>query len=139
MSKLFTLSKKERLKSKKCIETLFQTGKAFLIHPFRIIYSPHPLTLGESSTQVMVSVPKKLFRKAAQRNRIRRQVKEAYRLQQIPLQDCLRQLQCQLQIMIIYQRNEPLKYNDIFQRIGEGLEKIRKAQQKASGNTNVSF
>jgi ribonuclease P protein component len=75
----FTFPKKERLSSKKVIQELFQKGSSFTLYPFKVIYlfSDAPV---EEYPQVMFTVPKRNFKKAHDRNLIRRRCKEAYRL-----------------------------------------------------------
>lgn len=74
-----TLGKNERLKSKKKMDLLFAGGKSFAYSPIRVIWysSSEPLLF---PAQVMFSVPKKSFKKATDRNRIKRMMREAYRL-----------------------------------------------------------
>ena len=67
-------SKKEKLKSKKLIEKLFAEGRAVSVFPLRLIY----LKEGETN-KVAVSVSKRNFKKAVDRNRIKRLLREAYR------------------------------------------------------------
>ena len=69
--------KKERLKSRKLIGQLFDEGKSFKKFPLKLLYLP--LENGESN-QVTVTVPKRSFKLAVHRNRIKRQMREAYRL-----------------------------------------------------------
>jgi len=69
MNKPFSLSKTERLKSKKTIDTLFQIGEAFFVFPYKVIFRIAPTTLVEASDQgaplVMgISVPKRIFKRA---------------------------------------------------------------------------
>jgi ribonuclease P protein component len=69
MNKPFSLSKTERLKSKKTIDTLFRTGEAFFVFPYKVIFRIAPATLVEASDQgaplVMgISVPKRIFKRA---------------------------------------------------------------------------
>ena len=70
-------SKKERLHSKKLIKELFDKGSSFFLYPFKVIYLDGP---GTSDNQLLVSVSKKKLKNAADRNHIKRRVKEAYRL-----------------------------------------------------------
>lgn len=75
----FTFSKKEKLKSKKLIEQLFVQGKSVAAFPLRLVYLP--IEQENAITQAGFSVPKKNFKLAVQRNRIKRQLREVYRLQ----------------------------------------------------------
>jgi len=69
----------ERLKSKKIIEELFKKGSSVYLHPFRLIYSPTQVAPTQYP-RILVSVPKRIYKKAVDRNRLRRQIKEAWRL-----------------------------------------------------------
>lgn len=75
--------KSERLSSKKVIKELFEKGSSFHLYPFKVIYLPNP-TQGSipppPSVQVLFSVPKRYHRKAVDRNKIKRRLKEAFRL-----------------------------------------------------------
>jgi len=70
---------KQRLKSKKIIEELFKNGSSVYLYPFRLIY-PTKQSGTTNYPQVLVSVPKRNFKKSVDRNRLRRQIKEAWRL-----------------------------------------------------------
>ena len=74
----FSFNKKERLKSKKQIEKLFSDGKSVTSFPLKLFYIPVEDT--EVQFKVAVSVPKRNFKKAVDRNRIKRLMREAYRL-----------------------------------------------------------
>lgn len=82
--------KRERLCSKKLIDTLFGTGgsHAMTAFPLKAVYrlvgcntetSVSGKMVAESNVQVLISVPKKYFKRAVKRNRVKRQVREAYR------------------------------------------------------------
>lgn len=75
----FTYSKKDKLKSKKLIEQLFTEGKAVTAYPLRLVYLK---TTFEDCSQLKtgVSVSKRLHKTAVARNRIKRLLREAYRL-----------------------------------------------------------
>jgi len=78
MSK-FTLSKKERLSRETYIQELFSKGSSFYLHPFKVLHLPHP-DPGSTVNEILFSVPKRQFKRAVDRNKIKRKLKEAYRL-----------------------------------------------------------
>ncbi len=75
----FTYSKKDKLKSKKLIEQLFTEGKAVTAYPLRLVYLKTEFVDG-SKLKTGVSVSKRLHKTAVSRNRIKRLLREAYRL-----------------------------------------------------------
>ncbi|WP_422106630.1 ribonuclease P protein component [Winogradskyella sp.] len=75
----FKYSKKDKLKSKKHIEQLFNDGKAVTVYPLRLIYLEAEFNDG-SIIKTGVSVSKRLHKTAVSRNRIKRLLREAYRL-----------------------------------------------------------
>ncbi|GAB2514895.1 ribonuclease P protein component [Spirosoma aerophilum] len=85
-----TFTKSERLCSKKILGELFKKGSAsvrtFYLFPFRVLYIPQPETdsVGEPPLPaIVITVPKRTFKKAVDRNQIRRRVREAYRLNKL--------------------------------------------------------
>ncbi|WP_082036013.1 ribonuclease P protein component [Pedobacter lusitanus] len=73
-------TKEERLCSRKLLDLLFKNGSSFLVYPYRVSY----LFIPEKNTfpvQVVVNVSKKRFKRAHDRNLIKRRIREAYRLQ----------------------------------------------------------
>ncbi|QIA09851.1 ribonuclease P protein component [Draconibacterium halophilum] len=75
----YSFKKEERLCSKKVIDKLFTEGESFLSFPLKVVYKvselPKPVP-----TQAGFSVSKKIFKRAVKRNRIKRLMREAYRL-----------------------------------------------------------
>ena len=101
-----TLCKAERLHSKTLIDQLFTGGvsKSFSIYPLRVVYMFVDEQNADAS--VMISVSKKRFKRAVKRNRVKRQVREAYRQNK---QELLRTLEMngkQLSVAFIYLSNE---------------------------------
>jgi len=73
----FRFPKSEKLKSTKTIERLFEEGKSFTKFPLKVIFLPQE---NKETTQATFAVPKRNFKLAITRNRIKRQLREAYRL-----------------------------------------------------------
>ncbi|MBK6382823.1 MAG: ribonuclease P protein component [Chitinophagaceae bacterium] len=122
MAKLFTLKKTERLKSRKQTEQLFREGKRFTLTPFRIYY------LFNNDKNIVLQfgagVSSKIFKKAVDRNRVKRLIREAYRLQKISLQEKLAEKNIQLNLFFIYTGNELPVYKEVFDKTGKVLEKL---------------
>ncbi len=79
-AKRYTLAKEERLSWKRYIDLLFEKGQSFVAFPLRVVYLPIPEKETSARVSFLVSVPKKKFKRAVKRNRIKRQVREAYRI-----------------------------------------------------------
>ena len=75
----FKFRKEERLSGKKLIDELFKDGSSFYLHPFKVYYLEKEIATA-SPVQVLMAVPSKNFPHAVDRNRIRRLMREAYRL-----------------------------------------------------------
>jgi len=75
-----TFTKEERLCSRKSLDLLFKNGSSFLLYPFRLSYLFVP-GKGDFPAQVVINVSKKRFKRAHDRNLIKRRTREAYRLQ----------------------------------------------------------
>lgn len=75
-----TLSKAERLNQKKVIGRMFRSGsRSFTVFPLRVVYMDATDDL-HVPVAVMTSVSKRYFKHAVRRNRVKRQIREAYRL-----------------------------------------------------------
>ena len=105
MREKFTLGKEERLKSRKQIENLFDKGKSFVVAPFRIYFilnSELPIQKGENGLKFGAGVSAKNFKKAVDRNRIKRLTREAWRLQKNEISKKAKETQRQLNVFFIY-------------------------------------
>jgi ribonuclease P protein component len=140
LTKQFTLGKKERLKSRKQIEQLFKQGKSFTIFPFKIYYALSSLSINkhsESSGDFRLPTPNsrllfgvaagtRNFKKAVDRNRIKRLTREAYRLQKNELQQKLSEAEKQLNVFFIYTGKEMPDYLMIKEKTTQILNRLIK-------------
>ncbi|MEO8404050.1 MAG: ribonuclease P protein component [Chitinophagaceae bacterium] len=122
MAKQFTLGKTERLKSRKIIEQLFSGGKSFAITPFRVYYQLGTLTV--SSLQFGAGVSSKHFKKAVDRNKIKRLMREAWRLQKTALQQSLKEQNQQLHVFFIYTGREIPAYKEVYDKVEKSIQKL---------------
>jgi ribonuclease P protein component len=79
---MYSFKKEERLCNVKLIEKLFTEGSSFLVYPFRIVWLSE-VNASSYPVQVLISVPKKRFKRAVDRNLIKRRIREVYRLNKL--------------------------------------------------------
>jgi ribonuclease P protein component len=122
----YTLGKEERLKSRKAIEQLFKEGKAFSLFPLRIIYqeTPNATAALSPNLQAGFTVSSRHFKKATDRNRIRRLLKEAYRLQKPALEEQRLAGAPVLAVFFIYVGKELPTYQFIKEKMQLGLKRL---------------
>lgn len=116
----FTLKKEERLKSRKVIKALFRAGHSFGAYPLRLVWMPTDEPAGDFPVRFALTVAKKKFPRAAHRNRIRRQVREAWRLHKHLLYEQLPGQEHKLAFMVIYTAQEELPHR----QIQKGMRKL---------------
>jgi ribonuclease P protein component len=121
--KKFTLKKEERLKRRKIIEQLFSEGRAVTAFPIRVQYKTDDPLL-TVPLQAGFSVSSRNFKKAVDRNRIKRLMREAYRLQKAPLEQALQTKQRQLALFLIYTGKELPNYHLMREKIEVVLKKL---------------
>ena len=122
--KQFTLGKDERLKSRKQIEKLFAEGKSFVVNPYRIYFLIHgPLTMAHG-LQFGVGVSAKNFKRAVDRNRIKRLTREAWRLQKNDLREKIKTTQKQLNVFLIYTGKELPDFTTVKDKVAVALKKL---------------
>lgn len=112
----FSFTREERLKSRKEIGGLFSGAESFGQYPLRLVWADMSERRSSAPVQFAVSVPKRRFKKAVQRNRIRRQVREAYRLHKHRLYEVLGgEGGQQVAFMVLYTGQEAQPYEAIEQ------------------------
>jgi ribonuclease P protein component len=102
VAKQFTLGRSERLKSRKSIDQLFSEGQRFTQTPFRVFYRKTDTT----GLQFGVAVSARLFKKAVDRNRVKRVMREAWRLQKNELDKQLEEKGKGLHVFFVYTDKE---------------------------------
>lgn len=120
----YSLNKGERLCSRSSIGQLFSGGNTFLVYPLKFVWIKAPLDM-DTPAQVGFSVSKRLFKRAVQRNRLKRLMREAYRLEKpefyskIELNDGNK-----VALMIVFIGRELLPYHRVEGAMKRGLSKI---------------
>lgn len=118
-----TLTKDERLRKKQIIDDLFSTGKTFHIFPFTVVWKNTEQNF-EFPAQVLFSVSKKKFRKAVDRNKIKRLLREAYRKNNDGFYQFLNKSENKCVFAIIYTAKEILPYIEIKKKIISVLKRL---------------
>jgi len=121
--KKYTFSKEERLCSKRLIDGLFHNGSSFVVYPYRVIFSRTEVAL-PFPVQVITSVSKRRFKHAVTRNRLKRLIRECYRLEKHNLYDYLNQHSLHLLLAIQYIGKEELPFTDLHHKMKMLLEKL---------------
>ena len=129
----FSFRKEERLSSKKTISSLFRSGRYVVSYPVKILYQS--TDMGQYPVSVAIVVPKKLFRKAVDRNLIKRRIREAYRLNKAEFYPKLAEASIGLNMVIQYQHREIVDYYTVKNGLYRGLNKMIKQIQEQSGSS----
>ena len=121
----FTFKKEERVTGEKRIENLFTNGSAFIAYPFRVVFLET-----EASTRfplsVLVSIPKKRIRSAVKRNRMKRLVREAYRLNKHLFHDEEIPENYHLDVAFIYVKEELSEYETVEKAVRKTMNELIK-------------
>lgn len=116
----FTYPKNEKLKSKKTIELLFSEGQSVSKYPLRLVYVENSFE-NEELIKFGVSVSKKYFKNAVDRNYLKRILRECYRLNKNILQESVDK---PMAMMFFYQSKEVLSYQEINEKTIRLFEKF---------------
>lgn len=123
--------KTERLCSHTKITALFSKGKQFSVYPYKVVWNLSK-TEQESPAEIVISVPKRLHKRAVARNLIRRRSKEAYRLSKEKLYEYLIDKNIKIEFMLIYLDKNILPYNTLNDKIKLIFERFKQEYEKTN-------
>ena len=115
-----TFPKKERLCGKTTIGKFLSKGKHGNVPGLRFIYATGT---GSDTNRIMISVPKKMFKRAVKRNLLKRRIRESWRKQKHNIA-----VENGVDILFIYPTKEVQTYEQIYTCVGQIIEKINKTQ-----------
>lgn len=134
MLKPLGFAKPEHLKSRKAIDALFAGGKSLAVPPLRVKYKWTTAVAGVPPVKAGVSVSKRSFKRAVDRNRIKRLLREAYRLQKADLLQTVADKNLHGHLFFMYTDKTILS----FQQIAAAMQLLlRQLQQKANAYENI--
>ncbi|MFP4024798.1 MAG: ribonuclease P protein component [Thiohalospira sp.] len=120
-------SKYEKLKSRKKIKQLFDGGNQVNHFPFLINWKFENEYNDDFPAQVAISVSKRKIKKAVQRNRIKRKIREVYRKNKFLIYNLLNDIKQSICFMVIYNSTDELNYSEMEKELLKGLKKMIEA------------
>ncbi len=126
----FRFPKASRLYLRKEINELVNTGKTFHVSPLKVFYKV--LSSSDISLQMIVAVPKRNIKLATARNRIKRQIREAYRLNCGGASAYFKGKGLKLQLMVVYNSKEPPEYKGLESKIILILQRLQDMHERNS-------
>lgn len=123
--KAYTFRKEEKLCSQKIIGEIFLSGTSFLCYPLKVVWKDEVLpTLFPA--QVVFSVPKRLFKRALDRNLLKRQLRDVYRYQKSDLYQLLEGYDRKIALMIVFIAKEKPEFNLLEGAMAKIIAKLKK-------------
>lgn len=123
MDNSFTFPKAEHLCGEIRIGKLFAGGKAFIVYPMRVVYATTEHK-DKIPVKVLIGVPKKRFKRAVMRNRLKRLMREAYRLNKIILIEKCKEKNIHLDIAFNYVSNDEIDFASLQSKMQIALQRI---------------
>lgn len=136
----YTLCKEERLYAEKRIEALFAGGSSFIAYPLRVVYITRECNLEDESptVSILTSVSKKRFKRAVKRNRVKRLIREAYRLNKKDFIEFAAQSGKSFDIAFLYLKSELPTYSEIEKAVLKTINTLNGKNQAESKSENNS-
>lgn len=131
-----TFQKQERLSGKKTFDVLMKHGEEFYQFPFRVKWMFTDATM-PFPAQVAFAVPKRTFKLAVTRNRIKRILRESYRRNKSFFYEDLRKRNVQIRVMLIFTHKLPMELAESDAKIILTLQRLIKASDAIKGGTKA--
>jgi ribonuclease P protein component len=123
-------TKSERLTGVTKIDYLFSRGSSFLSHPFKVIWMAEDPTKQTVPVRILISVPKRQFQLATDRNLLRRRIREAFRLNKEILFEYLGVNNACISMAVIYIGREIKNYQELEEKIRKMLQLMIQQHEK---------
>lgn len=125
-----SFGKEYKLCSKKRISEVFEAGQSIKLFPFVVHYTVQKRTVESTHFQIVLSAPKRNFRKAHDRNRIKRLMRESIRKNKLPLETFLEQSGQCLALFLIYTSREEMSLSNLEKKAGQLISQLIKHIEK---------
>ena len=122
----FRFRKQERIVRKKTIDKVFQEGKSFYSYSLRVNFLANEQSPGTTPLKLLISVPKRIHRTAVARNRIKRLIREAYRINKNSLLNIHTQSIKQINVAFIYTNKNIISFEAINKEIQWIIRQLEK-------------
>jgi ribonuclease P protein component len=119
-----TFTKEERISIQREIDSLFEEGSSFRVYPLQIVYVEKKQVSGTRAS-ILVSVSKKRFKRAVKRNRIKRLIRESYRLNKKEFLEFLDTEEKRLSVAFIYISNEVSDFDRMEMAVKKALNSLK--------------
>lgn len=133
--KRFGFPKREHLKSKSAIENLYANGSSVTAFPLRAVFLSSKAESGAPTAAILISVAKRRFRHAVDRNLMKRRIREAYRLNKQPFIDELQKSDKQMAVAILYIDNRHSSTQFLHRKMQKLLSSIIEKELKVCENS----